>query len=61
MIFDVLGRQVRTLVAGERESGYHEVVWDARNDAGKQVSSGIYYYRIVAGDFRETRRMLLAR
>ena len=61
MIFDVLGRQVRTLVAGERESGYHEVVWDARNDAGKQVSSGIYYYRIVARDFRETRRMLLAR
>ncbi len=53
-IFDILGRKVKTLVQGEQPAGYHRIVWDA----GDQ-SSGIYFYRIQAGDYAETRKMVL--
>lgn len=53
-IFDLLGRKVETLVQGEQQAGYHQVVWDAE---GK--SSGMYFYRIQAGDFIETRKMVV--
>ncbi len=55
-IYDILGRRVETLVQSEQQAGYHQVVWDAED-----ASSGIYFYRIQAGDFVETRRMLLLR
>lgn len=58
-IFDVLGREVRTLVDGDRNAGFHEVTWDARDNFGRQVSTGIYYYQITAGEFRQTKKMLL--
>ncbi|RMF67218.1 MAG: T9SS C-terminal target domain-containing protein [Calditrichaeota bacterium] len=58
-IFDVLGREVRTLVNEQRQAGFHEVVWDAKNNDGTRVSSGIYYYRISVGEFHLTKKMLL--
>lgn len=58
-IFDVLGREVRTLVDERKQAGYHTVTWDARDNFGSKVGSGVYYYRIVAGKFSETRKMLL--
>lgn len=53
-IFDLLGRKVATPVDEEQEAGTYQVVWDARDR-----SSGVYFYRITAGDFAETRRMVL--
>ena len=53
-IFDILGRRVETLVQGEQPAGYHQVVWDAENQ-----SSGMYFYRIQAGEYIETRKMVL--
>ncbi len=47
-IYDLLGREVRMLINGNNNLGYKEVVWDGKNDAGIQVSSGIYLYRLVA-------------
>lgn len=55
-VFDVLGREVATLVIGEKEAGTHRVRWDA---AG--LPSGVYLYRLKANDFIETRRMALVR
>jgi hypothetical protein len=46
-IYNILGQEVRVLVDGEREAGYHTVTWDGRNSAGNDVISGIYFYRII--------------
>lgn len=53
-IFDVLGREVATLIDGEFEAGYFEVRWDANN-----FSNGIYFYRLSAGSFAVTKKMIL--
>ncbi|MEE9554896.1 MAG: C25 family cysteine peptidase [candidate division Zixibacteria bacterium] len=53
-IYDLLGRRVETLVDGQKQAGYHHVTWNADN-----FSSGVYFYRIQAADFSDTRRMLL--
>jgi Zn-dependent metalloprotease len=48
IIYDIMGREVRRLVDEIIEPGYHQAVWDARNDAGAEVSSGVYIYRFTA-------------
>jgi hypothetical protein len=55
-VFDVLGREVATLFAGELEAGVFSVKWDAQHAA-----SGVYFYRMQADGYIETRRMLLAK
>jgi hypothetical protein len=61
-VFDVSGRLVRTLVQGETvPSGRHEVVWNGQDETGRSVGSGIYFYRLEAGDFAATRRMSLVK
>ena len=58
-VFDVKGRQVRTLVSGGVSPGPHEVQWDGTNDHGAGVSSGVYFYRIVSGNWYQTKKMVL--
>ncbi len=53
-IYNILGQRVTTLVEGKQKSGYKTTVWDAN-----LFASGIYFYRLRAGDFMETRRMIL--
>ncbi len=61
-VFDVSGRLVRVLVDGEiYASGRHETVWNGRDDAGRQLASGAYFYRLEAGDFSETKRLVLVK
>jgi hypothetical protein len=60
-VFNIRGQRVRGLVSGYLSPGMHSVVWDGRDDRGVQVGSGIYFYRMRAGEFVETRRMLLLR
>jgi len=59
IVYDVAGRKVRTLVDEVKTPGPHFVDWDSRDDGGNLVSSGIYHYRLRAGDFEETKRMVL--
>ena len=54
VVFDILGREVATLVNGELDAGYHQVELDA-----SRLSSGIYFYRIQAGSFTATKRLVL--
>ena len=58
-VFDVLGQRVKTLVVGTLSAGIHQSVWNGRNEQGQQVSNGVYFYRLQAGEFVEMRRMLL--
>jgi len=58
-IYDVAGRRVRTLVNTSQSAGPHAVTWNGINDRGATVSSGIYFYRLQAGSFAETHKMVL--
>jgi hypothetical protein len=58
-IYDALGQKVRTLVSGALATGAHRFAWDGRDARGSQVSSGVYFYRLQAGEYVQTRRMLL--
>lgn len=62
-VYNMLGQRVRTLVNDRKNAGYHQVVWDGRNELGQQVASGIYIYRFVASNgadkFQKTRKMIL--
>ncbi len=53
-VYNVLGQQIATLVNGKNEPGEHSVSWNALN-----IPSGVYFYRIVAGDFVQTKKMVL--
>ncbi|MCP4706187.1 MAG: T9SS type A sorting domain-containing protein [candidate division Zixibacteria bacterium] len=58
-IFNLLGQSIRILVDEKLSAGAKEVVWDGLNNAGRSVSSGIYFYRITANDFVDSRKMIL--
>ena len=58
-IYDMLGREVKTLINQTQEAGYRSVIWDATNDYGKPVSAGIYLYQIHAGEYISTKKMVL--
>jgi hypothetical protein len=58
-IYDVLGRKVRTLVSEELSAGYKSVLWDGKNEDGKDVASGVYFYQLKVGDFSQPKKMLL--
>ena len=60
-IYNAAGQWICTLVEGEVASGYHEVMWDARNASGFNVASGIYFAVLKARDLRKTRPMTLVR
>ncbi|HEU4365410.1 MAG TPA: FlgD immunoglobulin-like domain containing protein [Candidatus Krumholzibacteria bacterium] len=58
-VYDVAGRLVRRLADGTADAGEHSAAWDGHNDAGAQVASGVYFYKLTAGDFVQTRKMVL--
>jgi hypothetical protein len=60
-VYNVLGQQVRQLVEGNLPAGSHRVTFDARSSSGEPLSSGIYFYRLTAGTFAQTRKMLFVK
>lgn len=58
-IFNVLGQNVRTLVDEHQTAGYKSVIWDGMDRSGARVSSGVYFYNIDAGNYRDSKKMLL--
>ncbi len=58
-VYNVLGRQVQTLVDGSLPAGDYQVYWDGADVGGNTVSTGIYFYRFEAGDVVETRKMVM--
>jgi len=60
-VFNILGQEVAVLVSAELDAGPHQVVWDGRDANGQQVSSGVYFYKMVTDEFVQTRKMALMR
>ncbi len=58
-VFNVLGQKVKELANGRLSAGNHDLTWDGRDAHGTPVSSGVYFYRMTAGEFTETRKMML--
>jgi len=60
-IYNLLGQRVRTLVDLDKSAGRHTINWDGKDDRGQEVASGVYFYRIKAGEFTSTKKLLLLR
>jgi len=58
-IYNMLGKEIRTLIDGKREPGFYTVSWNGDNNIGKKVASGVYLYMIKANHFVQVRKMLL--
>ncbi len=59
VIYNILGQKVRTLVNRERQEGSVSLLWDGRDDQGGDLSSGIYFYQLRAGEFSQSKKMIL--
>jgi hypothetical protein len=59
IVYDILGREVKTIASEQLTPGHKSAVWDGRDEQGREVASGIYFYRLRAADLTETRKMLL--
>ena len=60
-VYNALGQKVRTLLQERRAAGRYQIGWDSRDDAGRALASGVYFYRLIAEEFVQTRRMMLAK
>jgi len=58
-IYDMLGRQVKSLINQTQDAGYKSIIWNATNNYGEPVSAGVYLYQVHAGEFVQTRKMVL--
>ncbi|MBI3572668.1 MAG: T9SS type A sorting domain-containing protein [Candidatus Kerfeldbacteria bacterium] len=58
-IYNVSGRCIATLVDGSKPSGFYRITWDRRADNNQFVASGLYFYRLDAGSFTQTRKLLV--
>ncbi|MDH7603657.1 MAG: T9SS type A sorting domain-containing protein [Melioribacter sp.] len=58
-IYDALGREVRTLIDEIKPAGKYNIAWDGRDNFGNLISSGVYFYKIIAGNFVQTKKMIL--
>ncbi|HQU70642.1 MAG TPA: T9SS type A sorting domain-containing protein [Calditrichia bacterium] len=61
-VYNLLGQKVRTLVKNHNQvAGLYKIQWDGRDDDGRKVASGVYFYRLKAGDFIRSRKMMLVK
>lgn len=61
VVYDMMGREIRTLVADFATPGSYSVVWDSKNNEGLSVSAGMYVYKMISGNFVEVNKMLLVK
>jgi hypothetical protein len=61
IVFDILGREVKTIVNGQLHGGKHTYKWNGINNAGTPVATGVYFYQLKAGDLVQVRKMMLIR
>jgi hypothetical protein len=60
-VYDVTGRELRVLVDAQKEAGVHSASWDGTDSQGQALASGVYFYRLAANGFEQTRRMTLVK
>lgn len=59
IIYNLMGQEVRVLVNENQSAGYQSVIWDGKNNSGESIPSGVYIYKIIAGKFRKTLKLLV--
>jgi hypothetical protein len=57
-VYNVLGQKIKTLVSDRQQAGYYQILWNGDNHSGQTVASGVYFYKIEAGNFVKVRKML---
>ena len=60
-VYDVTGKLVKTLVAGTEDAGYKTVTWNATDSRGRKVSAGVYYVKMLAGDYNNVQKVIIMR
>ncbi len=60
-IYNFLGEEIRVVAESEFESGVHSIRWDGKDMSGNHVSTGVYFYQLHAGEFVETKKLILMR
>ncbi|NUO84093.1 right-handed parallel beta-helix repeat-containing protein, partial [candidate division KSB1 bacterium] len=60
-VYDLLGRQVRTLLAAKKSAGVHRLAWNGKDDAGRLLPNGVYVVKLIAGAFHATQKIMLMR
>ena len=58
IIYDMMGREVSTLISGQKDAGYHFIQWNGTNSMGYSVAAGVYIYTIQAGQYRDLQKMI---
>ena len=58
-IFDITGKMIKTLISDKQSAGHGIIEWNGRNDIGKALPSGVYFYRLSSGKFTATRKFIL--
>ena len=58
-IYDLLGNEIKNLVSTNQSPGFKSIQWNSTNNQGEPVSAGVYLYSIEAGEFRQTKKMIL--
>ncbi|GEM_PF-1159531 len=58
-IFNILGQKVRTIERGIYDAGRYSVVWDGKSENGARIASGVYFYRLLAGEYASTKKMVM--
>jgi len=58
-IYNYLGQEIKTLIDSDHEPGSYKVCWDGQDYNGQRVLPGLYFYKIIAGEFRKTKRMII--
>jgi hypothetical protein len=61
VVFNILGQKIRTLINEQKMAGSYRLTWDGRDNAGKQLPGGIYFYQLKAGSYTATRKMIMAK
>lgn len=59
IVYDTYGRLVRTLVDAKEEAGYHSILWDSKDIAGKKVAPGIYFCRLTTGEYTKVQKLII--
>ena len=60
-VYNVLGQRIRTLMSGPMAPGFHTLLWNGRDDAGRAAAAGLYLTLLETGDFRQARKMMLVK
>lgn len=58
-IYNVKGQKVRSLIDNMQDAGSKEIIWDGKDDEGRNVTSGVYFYQLISGNFSKSRKMIL--